>query len=399
MGSGLSRHILLIPSWYATAANPVRGSFFREQALALARAGHRVGVIAPNLRSVRELPAGLAGAARGIALRDDDGVPTYGLEGAQLLPGLKPANDRAWVLAGRKLFARYVAEQGQPDILHAHATFMGGIIGAQLKRESGVPLVITEHSTVYQRRPIPEFQLREARSALTESDARLVVSPQLGESMERVIGPEACPWEWVPNMVDSAFLAAEVPASRPPGPFRFLNVAFLQEKKGHPELLAAFAQRFAGDRSVELRIGGDGPQREALREMATSLGIAEQVVWLGALDRAGVLAEMLAADAFVLSSLIETFGVVVVEALACGVPVVATRSGGPECIIGDGDGLLVPAADSTALGEAMERLKLDRADYDSHAIRRRCAERFGEAALVGALDRVYARISAEGEDS
>ena len=225
-------HILLIPSWYATAENPVHGSFFREQAHALARSGHRVGVIAPNLRSVRELPAGIAGASRGVVVADDDGVVTYRLEGAQLLPGLKPANDRAWVSAGRKLFARYVAEQGLPDVLHAHATFMAGIIGAELKRESGIPLVVTEHSTVFERRPIPLFQVDEARAALSESDARLVVSPQLGASMERVIGRAACPWEWVPNMVDPVFLNADLPPRRARGPFRFLNVGFLPREEG-----------------------------------------------------------------------------------------------------------------------------------------------------------------------
>ena len=387
-------HVLLIPSWYATPSNPILGSFFREQAHALARAGHRVGVIAPTLRSVRQLPAGLAGASRGIMAADDDGVATYRLEGAQLLPGLKPANDRAWVSAGRKLFDRYVAEQGRPDLLHAHATFMAGIIGAKLKRESGVPLVITEHSTVYERRAIPPFQLDEASAALMTADARLVVSPQLGESMERVIGPAARPWEWVPNMVDPAFLGARLPAGRAPGPFRFLNVAFFHEKKGQTDLLAAFAQHFGGDGTVELRVGGDGPERVRLHEAARSLGVADQVVWLGALDRAAVREEMLAADAFVLSSRLETFGVVVIEALACGLPVIATRSGGPECAVGNGDGLLVAVGDVEALGQAMAHMKDDIASFDADAIRSRCAARFSETALLSKLETVYARVTA-----
>ena len=386
-------HILLIPSWYATAENPVLGSFFREQAHALARSGHRVGVIAPNLRSVRELPAGIAGASRGIVVNDDDGVVTYRLEGAQLLPGLRPGNDRAWVSAGRKLFARYVAEQGPPDVLHAHATFMAGIIGAELKRESGIPLVVTEHSTVFERRPIPLFQVDEARAALAESDARLVVSPQLGASMERVIGRAACPWEWVPNMVDPVFLNADLPPRRPPGPFRFLNVGFLHEKKGQADLLAAFAQHFRGDGTVELRIGGDGPERERLYEASYALGVADQVAWLGALGRDSVRDEMLAADAFVLSSRLETFGVVLIEALACGLPVIATRSGGPECVVEEDDGLLVPVGDINALGQAMAHLKDGIFDFDPRAIRSRCEARFGEAVLLDRLDAVYARIT------
>ena len=100
------------------------------------------------------------------------------------------------------------------------------------------------------------------------------------------------------------------------------------EKKGQADLLRAFAERFAGDPSVRLGIGGDGPERGRLHELAGSLAIAEQVDWLGALDRDGVRQAMCEADAFVLPSRLETFGVVVIEALACGLPVVATRSGG-----------------------------------------------------------------------
>ncbi len=390
-------HVLFIPSWYATKENPVRGSFFREQALALSRAGHRVGVIAPSLRSVRELGTGLAGTLRGVRFEDDGGLATYHLEGAQLLPGLKPANDRRWIAAGRKLYDRYVAEQGAPDIVHAQAVFMGGLIGGEIKRADGVPLVITEHSTVYQRRSIPAFQIEEARDALSRTDARLVVSPQLGESMERVIGPAAAPWEWVPNMVDGSFLGGEVRHRDAEGPFRFLNVAFLHEKKGQAELLSSFADCFSDDAGVELHIGGDGPERDRLHETARTLGIERQVRWLGALDRDGVRAAMRDADAFVLSSRIETFGVVLIEALAMGLPVIATESGGPECIVTAEDGILVPVGDAAALGSALARMRDAAASYDPAALRASCAVRFGEAALVERLEAVYARVTAVGE--
>jgi len=389
-------HVLLVPSWYATPDNPVRGSFFREQAHALVRGGHRVGVIAPELRSVRELPAGLAASARGIRFEDDLGVPTYRLDGVQLLPGLARGNDRAWVSAGRKLFARYVAEQGTPDVIHAHAMFMGGIIGSELARRSGVPLVITEHSTVYQRRPIPAFQIEEARAAMSTAEALLVVSPQLGEVMQHTLGSFAPPAEWVPNMVDGAFLSAPLNTRRGDGPFRFLNIAFLYEKKGHADLLAAFAERFGGDSGVQLRIGGDGPERVRLHALADALGVSAQVAWLGPLSREAVLAEMGAADAFVLSSRIETFGVVLIEALACGLPVIATRSGGPECFVDERDGLLVEPGDVAGLGSAMEQLKTHAADYDAADIRQRCDERFGENALVTKLESVYTRAVSGG---
>ena len=106
---------------------------------------------------------------------------------------------------------------------------------------------------------------------------------------------------------------------------------------------------------------------------------------------------MRAADAFVLPSRLETFGVVVAEALASGLPVVATRSGGPECIVGNGDGVLVDVGDVSGLGAAMARLRDSVAEYDAADIRRRCEERFGEHALVGKLEGVYARAIGGGE--
>jgi glycosyltransferase involved in cell wall biosynthesis len=354
-------------------------------------------VIAPRVRSLRELPSAVIGAAHGIQSRDDCGLATYDLQGAQLLPGLRRANDLAWVSAGKRLFERYVADQGMPDVIHAHAMFMAGIIGAQIASASGVPLVITEHSTVYQRRPIPAFQIEEARAALGCAAALLVVSPQLGEQMQRVLGEAADGALWVPNVVDREFLEPPLRSTRGASPFRFLNVAFLHEKKAHADLLAAFAERFAGDSECQLRIGGDGPERERLHALASALGVAEQVVWLGPLSREAVGEEMRAADAFVLPSRLETFGVVVAEALASGLPVVATRSGGPECIVGADDGLLVDVGDVSALADAMARVRASADEYDADDIRRRCEERFGEQALVGTLQGVYGRAVGGGE--
>lgn len=389
-------HILFIPSWYATPDDPVRGSFFREQAHALARAGHRVGVIAPRIRSVREVVPGLLGGLRGIERQDDRGIATYRLEDAQLRPGLSAANDARWLRTGMRLFERYIAEQGAPDVLHAHGVFHGGRIGAAAKRSSGVPLAITEHSTVYARRTFPAFQIEEAREALGVADARLVVSPQLGELMESVVGPAAAGWEWVPNMVDASFLAAERPVRAQGAPFTFLTVAFLYEKKDVAGLLHAFAGAFPAENDVRLRVGGDGPERARLEALAAELGIAGRVDFLGELSREQVLAEMLAADTFVLPSRVETFGVVVAEALATGLPVLATRSGGPECIVTDDDGLLVPPGDLDALAGALRDMRAGVSRYDAAKLRHRCERRFGETAFVSAIEGVYERVTGRG---
>ena len=102
-------------------------------------------------------------------------------------------------------------------------------------------------------------------------------------------------------------------------------------------------------------------------------------------------------DVFVLPSLYETFGVVLIEALAAGKPVIATRCGGPESIVNDENGLLVAPANSDALGRAMRQMveAIDR--FNKDIIRSDCIARFSRQAVIEQLGRVY--CLARGRDN
>ncbi|MBK6756608.1 MAG: glycosyltransferase [Moraxellaceae bacterium] len=131
------------------------------------------------------------------------------------------------------------------------------------------------------------------------------------------------------------------------------------------------------------------PEQERLRQLSSQLGVSKQVVFLGARKRQEVLETVAAANAFVLSSRYETFGVVIVEALALGKPVVATRCGGPESIISNEDGILVDVDDIDALADAMLDVYTNYSNYHPEGIRQRCLERFGEEAVTTQLKMVY----------
>ena len=107
-----------------------------------------------------------------------------------------------------------------------------------------------------------------------------------------------------------------------------------------------------------------------------------QVHFLGHLSRELVRQEMLNADCFVLSSLVETFGVVLIEALACGLPVVATRCGGPQDMVHPGNGLLVEPDDASSLSLALEQIVARADEYRPEQLREDCLRRFGPAAFV-----------------
>jgi len=384
-------HVLVIPSWYPSADSPVSGIFFRDQALALKEIGFRVGVAAPIPQSIRRLVAGRRSHIPEVSIEHDNGIPTYRSHFKYLAPGMSSLNTRAWLTAGERLCRRYIAEFGRPDVMHAQSAILGGVLAQKLGTEMDIPYVVTEHSSAFALDKISAHHIGMARHVYANAAARVVVSPELGKTLERVVGPEVKPWTWIPNMVDTFFLEkpeASVGKTKAAAPFVFLNVGLLKPTKGQALLLEAFSSKFAGCYDTELRIVGSGRLRHKLIRRTKDLGITEQVRFLGLLDRAAVRDEMRAADVFVLSSLYETFGVVLLEALACGTPVIATRCGGPQAFLTESDGLLVDVGDIDSLSQAMGTMRKTAVDYDHDALSSRCSERFGSEALASKLGNV-----------
>ena len=131
-------HVLLLPSWYPETPSSLDGIFFRQQAHALQRAGLRVGVVAPLFRSPRRLREIFSGRY-GTECFSDGPIPTYTRHSVYFFPRIPYLDRERWVAAGMRLFERYLAEQGRPDILHAHAVNHGGILAHRISRRHGLP--------------------------------------------------------------------------------------------------------------------------------------------------------------------------------------------------------------------------------------------------------------------
>lgn len=147
-------------------------------------------------------------------------------------------------------------------------------------------------------------------------------------------------------------------------------------------LIKAFYNKFKGDMNVTLRIGGDGNEYINLKNLIRELGLESQVTLLGSLDRNEVAQEMANCTCFVLASRYETFGVVFIEALSFGKPIIATKCGGPEGIINNSNGILVNVDDIEGLSKAMLDIKNNINLYDSDSIKTYCKEKFSERAVI-----------------
>ena len=383
-------HVLILPSWYPLTSIDVRGVFFRDQALALKKSGHNVGVIAPLIRPVRT-----AFKKRGRPVPSyytmDEGVPTYRKPFLAALPRIPYGNYLLFKRVARKLLLEYVANYGKPDIIHGHAAILGGAVAADLGREFGIPVVLTEHSSGFAKEYYADWQLELAEKAFRRSRACIAVSPALAAHLEKQLPSTVGRWTWIPNVVADRFAMPKSAPLTERTPV-FLNLALMNVNKGQIDLVRAFHRLILSGFSAELWLAGDGPIKGALTEEASRLGILEKIRFLGLIAPAAVPRLLEQVDVMVISSHYETFGLVAAEALMAGLPVVATRCGGPECIVSEENGLLVPPKDPEALCEAMRDVGKKLLFYNRQEIARRANSKFSGQAVATQLTSVYQRV-------
>lgn len=270
--------------------------------------------------------------------------------------------------------ARHLRER-RPDALVSLGWIVNpaAVVGAALAR-TGTAVVLNEQSNLsyksrVEHRDTPALRVLATLAGVLYSRASAVTgaSADIIDDLRRNVGLERCgvPLVVMPNAVDSERVRALAVHTDPglvtgPGPV-FVNVARHARQKDLPLLLRAFARFRAGSEEGTLVLVGSGPLTAALQESAERLGVAEFVHFRGQLPNP--FPQMASASAFVLSSEEEGFGLVLLEAMSLGVPVISTDCpGGPRDILRDGrDGLLVPAADETALAAAMLRAVADTA--------------------------------------
>jgi glycosyltransferase involved in cell wall biosynthesis len=378
----LTSHILIVASWY-TSGRGSGGGYFRDQALALQAAGHRVAILAPDIYTWRDLRSGRLprGTRRKVTI-EDDGVPVYRRSSFTALPRLPYRNPLTWTRCGMQLARHYITENGRPDLVHAHCCLHAGVLALAINRCYGIPYIVTEHSTGFAQGRLRWWERDLVRRVIRRARRCIAVSPHLAALLEEQYRTSV--WQYVPNVLGEAFLGAGRPVVQAADerPFVFLCVARLSPEKGCDVLITAFATAFRTTPGVRLRLVGDGPMRPSLEQLALRLGIADKIDFVGLRSGEDVRAEMYAADAFVLASRFESFGVVVIEALACGLPVVATASGGPDHLIAPDNGVLVPCGDVAALRDAMREMRVQAPRYDRRAIRAEVIRQYGPDAFA-----------------
>lgn len=351
--------ILFIPAWYPSEKNSIAGIFIKEHAKAAALYNDIVVLysegICTSLKSSYEIRENIEDGLRTIRLRyRKSPIPktTYFIY--------------LWSIFSA--FRKLLKEGCRPDIIHAHV-YSAGIPSVILGKLYKIPTIITEHYIYFPPRILSFPERLKARFVMNRILSILVPTNAYKEAIESYGIKNN--FQIVPNVVNTE-LFYPLPFKREKdGKKHLLFVGNLVPKKSIPFLLKALSVIKKQRQDFILDIVGNGPNRNEYEELAYKLSLREVVRFHGMKQKGVVARFMRNCSFFVMPSLYEGFGVVYIEAMACGKPVIATKVRGPDEIINKDVGILVPPEDINELVESIEYMLDHYQDYSSDKIDRK----------------------------
>jgi len=378
--------VLVLSHLYPNAISKIYGSFVHNQVRFL-KEHCQLKVVAP----VPWLPApgfGLWSAYRHIPRR-------------AVLDGIEVQHPRRFAVPRRIFFAQQWrfhlrallnAVEGVPDLIHAHCAYPDGRAAIEYGAQTGRPVVITVHGSDVKILPKLKPQWRQRIvEALTQAAAVIAVSQELRREVIQ-LGVPGDKVRCIPNGVDCRLFSAAGSRQSNKKEWHLLYVGRFVEAKGLRVLLAALAEVRGQGRDVSLTLIGGHPATgtaDPFRPQVNALNLSEHVSFEDAVPWEELPPYMAAADVFVLPSFSEGLTTSLVEAMACGLPVVATRCGGPEEVVNEQVGRLVAVGDAADLAAGILAVLGEYDRYDREAIRQQAESRYDYRAVAAQIHALY----------
>lgn len=410
-------HILILPSEeFVPEREPLAGIFQLDQARILKYAGYKVGVLSIRLRYsapmiMKAVLKRLAGRKSqndtdiysflqlfslffnkifrpSLYIREEqvEGIDVYRIEGFYRLPPSQKTDYRWWIRAGKELFKHYINKNGRPDIIHAHNAVYAGMLAQNLKEQHHVDYILTEHSSYFSRKMYHNSLLSYAYAAFKNARQLFVVSAFLGKGLEEIF----CNLDYkvLPNVVHPDFEHQPL-NKKQKTTYSVISIGNLIHLKRHALLIRAFHKAFSADVPISLSIIGEGPEKESLQQLIETLGESNRIHLKGRFSKPQILQAIDEADVLCLQSEYETFGVVVLESLFRGTPVITTLCGGPDEVVTSKDGLAITVDDEKAMVEALKKMYFNKNLFDPMEIRASAIQRYGAIVFLKSIQSFF----------
>ena len=195
----------------------------------------------------------------------------------------------------------------------------------------------------------------------------------------------------IPNIVDTDFFKPNRLKDYNDNNVKFLTIGNLNKNKGHELLIDAFYRVLKVNQDATLDICGDGEEKRKLSEKIQFLNLENKVKLTGHLSKLQILEKLQESDCLVHTSYFETFGVVLIEAMSCGIPFISTKSGGPEDIYEEKVGYLIEAGNVEALSEAMVKFIQQKNTFSQSELRSIAFNKYGRKPIFDKLIKIYSK--------
>nr|WP_207730335.1 glycosyltransferase family 4 protein [Clostridium botulinum] len=369
-------NILILANWYPNKNNPINGIFIKDQVRALMEAGLKPIVFFPYDNSIK----------RGKLLFNiEEGISTYRCN-TDYLQSFKKSKINSLLLSYKWL--KYIVKKEKINLIHAHVCYTAGILCSIFKRFNNIPYIITEHrsdivnfSKKSYNRFISKYAYKRAEKVITVSKFLANELKNLGYKFnEEIIGNEVDIKEY--SLSDTRNNSDVVK-------ILFIGSMAENEIKGLQYFIPALAKYMKKNNNIEMTFIGNGINRVKYEKMCEDLNIKNKCKFLGTIDKQDIPIYIKRNDFLVLPSIKETFGCVLIEAMACGKPVLATKSGGPNEFVNNNVGILVEPKNEKALEEGID-LIINRYDtFDPEYIRKYVVDNYSYNIIGQKIRKVY----------
>lgn len=368
-------NILFLPSWYESDMEKNAGVFFTEQALALQKMGNKVTIA---IVDILNYPYKSNNPKFKIFKEERHGMDVYRIIVPSYMTGQLPKVFFSYYARYYRKLMKYMLSQGLSfDVMYAHSFWHAGYIATLLKKEYKIPLIVQEHRSMLITGEFSNNVNRFLKATVENSDAFYCVSNKLRDNVYARTGLNKGV-EILPNMVDDLFRYKQLNCDK----FTYTFIGTLNENKRIIQLLRCFEKLRENNNNVYLKVAGDGPQREQVEDLINkSEVLRESAEVLGLLPREKVLDLLSATNVLVLPSAFETFGIVCIEAMAVGRPVICTKNGSSD-FVNDSNGILIDVDSDDQLTRAMEKVYRNYSDYDLKLISENCVKTYSASGVM-----------------
>lgn len=277
------------------------------------------------------------------------------------------------------------------NIIHAHGLVLNGLLAYFISKKLKIPFVVTEHTGPFSRIAQHPILSKVARFVSKKADKVLVVSEYQKQEVLKLNIPE--------NKITVTYNPVNDIIFNPkPENILFNKITFvsrLDEFKGGLRTLKAFHELLSTHPDYELKIVGDGKEKIVIEKYIENNQLQNKVKMKGMLTKAEIAKTLKTVDFLVFPSRHETFGLVVAEALCCGVPVVCTNQTAPKEFVNKTNGILVNPDDVKAIYEGMLQMIKNYNQYNFNNISEETSKQFGITTFGNKLTAIYQELCAE----